>query len=74
MSAKKKSLDAIRDSRKEIKSGFITLAILLFVIFAIQYIPLIALTFKIKDVIIGRVMVYSLPVFIGYVFYRIWKS
>lgn len=61
-------------ARKEIFRITRALAFFILAMFSLQYVPFIALKFKINDVELGEIMVFSLPFFIGYAFYRIWRS
>lgn len=54
----------------------ILLAIIFFLLSvgSLQYIPQLAVWFHISDMFFGKVMVYSLPVWIALAFFLIWRS
>ena len=54
----------------------IILAIIFFLLSvgSLQYLPMLAVWFHISDMMLGKVMVYSLPVWIALAFFLIWRS
>ena len=74
MHAKKSIFQELKDSRREILRIVLAASVFLLAILALQYLPLIVKIFKIDDMKFGKAMVYSLPFFIGFAFFKIWKS
>lgn len=60
--------------RQQIIQILLAMIFFLFAVGSLQYLPQLAVWFHISDLFFGKVMVYSLPLWIALAFFLIWRS
>ncbi len=60
--------------RVQVVQIILALIFFLLAVGSLQYLPMLAVWFHVSDMALGKVMVYSLPVWVALAFFLIWRS